>query len=42
MDSHNKLEKLEEKINKLKSLLYLMIYKNAPQDIGRYCIQSYL
>ena len=32
----------EEKINKIKSLLYLMIYKNAPQDIVRYCIQSYL
>ena len=32
----------EEKINKIKSLLYLMIYKNVPQDIVRYCIKSYL
>ena len=32
----------EEKITKIKSLLYLMIYKNVPQDIVRYCIQSYL
>ena len=32
----------EGKINKIKSLLYLMIYKNIPQDIVRYCIKSYL
>ena len=32
----------EEKINKIKSLLYLMIYKNVPQDLVRYCIKSYL
>ena len=30
------------KQHKLKSLLYLMIYKNIPQDIVRYCIKSYL
>ena len=32
----------EEKINKIKSLLYLMIYKNIPQVIVRYCIKPYL
>ena len=32
----------KEKINKIKSLLYLMIYKNVPQYIVRYCIKSYL
>ena len=32
----------EEKINKIKSLLYLLIYKNVPQDLVRYCIKSYL
>ena len=32
----------EEKMNKIKSLLYLMIYKNLPQDLVRYCIKSYL
>ena len=32
----------EEKLNKIKSLLYLMIYKNVPQDLVRYCIKSYL
>ena len=32
----------EEKINKIESLLYLMIFKNVPQDLVRYCIKSYL
>ena len=34
-------EKIREQ-HKIKSLLYLMIYKNIPQDIVRYCIKSYL
>ena len=34
-------EKILEKY-KIKSLLYLMIYKNVPQDLVRYCIKSYL
>jgi len=34
-------EKIFEE-HKIKSLLYLMIYKNIPQDLVRYCIKSYL
>ena len=34
-------EKIREQ-HKIESLLYLMIYKNVPQDIVRYCIKSYL
>ena len=36
-----KKEKIQEQ-HKIKSLLYLMIYKNVPQDLVRYCIKSYL
>ena len=34
-------EKIREQ-HKIKSLLYLLIYKNVPQDLVRYCIKSYL
>ena len=41
-NSNNDTKKQLEKIHKIKSLLYLMIYKNVPQDLVRYCIKSYL
>ena len=34
-------EKIQEQ-HKIKSLLYLMIYKNVAHDLVRYCIKSYL
>ena len=34
-------EKIQER-HKIKLFLYLMIYKNVPQDLVRYCIKSYL
>ena len=39
---NNDIKKQIEKKHKIKSLLYLMVYKNAPQDLVRYCIKSYL
>ena len=36
----NKERILEQ--HKIRSLLYVMIYKNVPQDIVRYCNKSYL
>ena len=39
---NNDIKKQTEKKHKIKSLLHLMIYKNLPQDLVRYCIKSYL
>ena len=39
---NNYIKKQIDIKHKIKSLLYLMVYKNVPQDIVRYCIKSYL
>ena len=39
---NNDIKKQIETKHKIKSLLYLMIYKNVSQDIVRFCIKSYL
>ena len=39
---NNDIKKQIETKQKINSLLYLMIYKNVPQDIVRFCIKSCL